>query len=86
MSIIKLTKTAVDSLPYTQNGQTLYFDTELTGFGVRVGRASKVYIAESRLRGKTTRVKIGRHGRLTAEEARSKAKIILGRLEQGLNP
>ena len=86
MSIMKLTKTAVDSLPYTQNGQILYFDSELTGFGVRVGRASKVYIAEARLRGKTTRIKIGRHGRLTAEEARREAKIILGHLEQGLNP
>lgn len=86
MALLKLTKTVVESLQYARAGQILYFDTELTGFGLRVGRKSKVYIAEARLRGKTTRVKIGLHGRLTTEEARKEAKIILGGLQQGHNP
>lgn len=83
----KLTKTLVESLPYPDDGQMFYRDSELKGFGVRVGTGSKVYFAEGKIGGnKTVRVTIGRHGVFTAEEARNEARSILGLIARGVNP
>lgn len=82
----KLTKTLIDSIPYPESGQVFYRDTELKGFGVRVGTGSKVYIAEGKVDGKTVRVTIGRHGVFTAEQARQEARAILGQIAKGINP
>ena len=82
----KLTKSVVDSLPFTETGQTFYRDAELKGFGLRVGTKSKVYYAEGKVSGKTVRVTIGQHGVFTAEKARNEARDILGMIARGLNP
>ncbi|MEO6563433.1 MAG: integrase family protein [Nitrosospira sp.] len=82
----KLTKSVVDALPYPETGQTFYRDSEIKGFGLRVGTASKVYIAEGKVNNKTVRVTIGRHGIFTAEQARQQAKNILGMVARGINP
>ena len=66
-----LTKTNVDLLPFSSSGVVLYFDQKLTGFGVRVSKTTKTYFAESRVNGKTRRVKIGLHGKdMTTEMGR----------------
>ncbi|SFF15128.1 integrase family protein [Nitrosomonas sp. Nm166] len=82
----KLTKTFVDSIPYPENGQAFYRDSEIKGFGLRVGATSKVYIAESKVNGKSIRVTIGKHGIYTAEQARSQAKELLLMMSKGINP
>lgn len=82
----KLTKSIVESLPFPESGQALYRDSELKGFGVRVGTNSKVYYAEGKINGKTVRVTIGHHGIFTAEQARSEAKNLLGMVARGVNP
>lgn len=82
----KITKTFVDSVPYPDLGQNFYRDTELKGFGLRVGKGSKVYFAEAKVRNKTVRVTIGHHGVFTPEQARNEAKGILGMLARGINP
>lgn len=82
----KLTKTFVDALPYQTAGQKFYRDTELKGFGLRVGTNNKVYIAEGKVNNKNVRVTIGRHGVFTAEQARLEAKSILGQIARGINP
>lgn len=82
----KLTKTLVESLPYPDNGQMFYRDSELKGFGVRIGTGSKVYIAEGKIDGKTVRVTIGHHGVFTSEQARQEARNILGMIARGTNP
>lgn len=82
----KLTKTFVDKIPYPDKGQTFYRDTELKGFGLRVGASSKVYIAEAKIDRKTIRVTIGRHGLFAPEQARNEAKSILAMLSRGINP
>ena len=73
----KLTKMEVDKLPLTdQSGvQDFYYDTELKGFGLRVGYTSKTYFAETKVHGKTVRVTLGKHGVITAEEAKRKQKF-----------
>jgi integrase len=82
----KLTKSIVDKLPLTENGQQLYRDSELKGFGLRVGTKSKAYFAEGKVAGKTVRVTIGQHGVFTAEQARNEARNILGKIARGINP
>lgn len=82
----KLTKSLVDSISYPESGQTFYRDTDLKGFGLRVGTNSKVYIAEGKVNNKNVRVTIGRHGLFTAEQARQEAKNILGMIARGINP
>ena len=82
----KLTKSIIDSIPYPESGQVFYRDSELKGFGIRIGTGSKVYVAEGKVDGKTVRVTIGRHGVFTAEQARQEAKIILGQIAKGTNP
>ncbi|MEP6880145.1 MAG: integrase family protein, partial [Nitrosospira sp.] len=66
--------------------QIFYRDSEIKGFGLRVGTGSKVYIAEGKVNNKTVRVTIGRHGIFTAEQARQEAKNILGMIARGINP
>lgn len=51
----RLTKTVVDGFPFPESGQTFYRDTDLKGFGLRVGVDSKVYITEGKINNRTVR-------------------------------
>lgn len=84
----KLTKTEVDKLPFTELAgvQAFYYDTELKGFGLRVSNATKSYFAEAKVHGKTVRVSLGKHGVVTAEEARKDAKGQLAAMTKDINP
>jgi integrase len=89
----KITKRAVDALKLDDGTvEAVLWDTELKGFGCRVQRGgSKSYILHYRVgtgRGAPLRkLTIGRHGSpWTAEEARSEAKRLLGRVEAGGDP
>lgn len=82
----KLTKTFIDSTPFAKKGQVFYRDSELKGFGLRVGLTSKVYIAETKVNGKVARVTIGKHGVFTAEQARAEAREMLLMMSKGINP
>ena len=46
---LRLTKRSIDELPLTQSGQVLYRDTDIVGFGVRVGSGSKVFFVEGQV-------------------------------------
>ncbi|WP_228305513.1 Arm DNA-binding domain-containing protein [Acinetobacter baumannii] len=90
MSVNKqtLTKSFVDSLPFTAAGeQVFYKDDKLTGFALRVTKSSKSYIAEKKLpTGETCRVTIGKHGIWTVQQAREKAQEYLLMISKGINP
>ena len=60
MPTLRITKRTIEALPFAPTGQMLYRDTELTGFGVRIGTRSKVYFVESQVRCRTVRTSIGR--------------------------
>lgn len=86
---LKLTKSAVDRIPFTASGQAYYYDSELTGFGLRVGMASKAYFAEWKVggrAGRTVRKTIGKHGAFTPDEARKRAMVLLGKMQLGTDP
>ena len=63
---------------------TVFWDRELTGFGVRVyPSGGKVYVVQARGPGGAKRVTVGRHGVLNAEQARKRAALIIARLKAG---
>ena len=66
---------------------TVFWDSELPGFGVRVyPSGTRMYVVQTRARGKSTRVTVGRHGVLTPEEARRRAALIVARVKAGEDP
>ena len=82
----RLTKRTVEALT-PRARDYIVFDDEVKGFGVRILPTGKrTYLVQYRSGGRTRRVKIGRHGVLTAEEARTKAKELLGAVAKGDNP
>lgn len=86
MPHIKLTKTAIDKLPHPGKGQVLYWDTELTGFILRVTKSAKSFVVNCRVNGKPVSTTLGLYGRLTLTQARELAKAKLGEMAQGVNP
>ena len=63
---------------------TVYWDSELPGFGVRAyATGSRVYVVQTRARGRSRRVTIGRHGLITPDEARRRAALIISRIKSG---
>jgi integrase len=66
----------------------IYWDDRLKGFGVRVSPSGrKTYLIQYRnLNRGTRRFKLGVHGKLKAEKARSRAKELLGKNEGGFDP
>lgn len=86
MPSLRLTRRAIDELPFSESGQVLYRDTLLSGFGVRVGTQSKVYFAEGQVNRQTRRVSIGRADVFAPEVARKKALTLLAEMTDGRNP
>ncbi|MFV1564266.1 MULTISPECIES: Arm DNA-binding domain-containing protein, partial [unclassified Phaeobacter] len=82
----KLTKRTVEALMPEAKDYFLW-DGQIAGFGVRVmPSGAKTYQAQYRKGGRTRRVSVGRHGKITVEEARKLAKEIMGQVAKGENP
>jgi len=82
----KLTKRRVESLtPKTDS--FFVWDDEVKGFGIRVmPSGTRTYQVQYRKGGRTRRVSIGRHGTVTVDQARMRAKELLGLVASGGNP
>ena len=66
---------------------TVFWDPELPGFGVRVyPSGARVYVVQTRSRGRSRRVTVGRHGVLSAARARRRAALIIARIKAGEEP
>ena len=89
MATANITKRAVDAAKARKTDSYLW-DRELSGFGLKVtptGR--KVYLVQYRVggrKGRTRRVTIGQHGKLTPTAARTEAKRLLGEIAAGRDP
>ena len=84
--IPKFTKRAVDALK-AGSADTVYWDGELTGFGVRVRKSGrKNYVVQTRVAGKLRWFTIGQHGPITLEQARAAALEILALAKKGIDP
>ena len=84
--IPKLTGRAVEALK-ANGADTVYWDGELTGLGVRVRKSGrKNYVLQTRVRGKLRWFTIGQHGPITPDEARVAALEILAQAKTGVDP
>jgi integrase len=84
----RITKRRVDALRCKAGKDRVFlWDDALAGFGVGAfPSGTKVYVAQFRKDGRSRRIAIGEHGRLTPDEARSEAKKLLGAVEKGGDP
>jgi integrase len=83
----KITKRLVEGLKPAAS-DVYSWDDELRGFGVRVkpSGARAYHVQYRNAHGRSRRMTIGAHGRLTAEEARREARLILADVERGNDP
>lgn len=82
----KLTKRAIDALKPDAKDYFVW-DSQIAGFGVRVmPSGAKTYQAQYRKGGRTRRVSVGRHGKITVDQARKLAQDIMGQVAKGENP
>jgi len=86
----KLSKRTVDALRQTaaSEGKTVYcYDTAMTGFGAyATAKGAAAYFVQYRLGGRgspSKRLTIGKHGIITAEQARAIAREKLGEVAKG---
>ena len=84
---IRISKRSVERLT-VERGDALFWDRDLTGFGVRVyATGRKVYVAQTRgPTGRSRRVPVGVHGEVAPDEARGKAAAVIDRLARGEDP
>ena len=85
-SQLKISKRSVDGLR-VESKDAVFWDRELPGFGVRVHRTGrKSYVVQTRGPSGPKRVTIGRHGDISAEQARKEAASIIDRIKCGMDP
>ena len=84
--IPRITKRSVDAVK-ADDTDTVYWDGELTGFGLRVRRSGrKVYVVQTRVDGKLRWYTIGAPGVVSADRARARALEILALAKKGIDP
>ena len=84
--IPRITKRSVDAVK-ADGTDTVYWDGELTGFGLRVRRSGrKSYVVQTRIAGKLCWFTIGPHGPLNPDQARARALEILACAKKGIDP
>ena len=88
MPKIKLTKANMGKIESGSKRQVDYYDTELSGFGLRVTSDTMTFMVYRRVRGEAnkTYIPIGRYGEFSPEQARSVAKEYIRRMDLGENP
>src|SRR3954467_9405163 len=87
MTRSRISKRSVDSHRCEPGkDRSILWDDAIAGFGVAAfPSGTKVYVAQFRKDGRSRRVKIGTHGRMTPDEARVEARKLLGGVEQGID-
>jgi len=86
---MKLTKKAIDSFKYQGPGtrQDIRWDDQLPGFGVRIyPTGKKAFVLSYRANGRKHIMTIGAYGVLTLDQARDKAKRLIGQVLDGKDP
>ena len=81
-----LSNRVVDRLS-AEGKDVIYWDRDLPGFGVRVYRSgARVYLVQGRGPGGSKRIAVGRHGVISADEARRRGAMLLTRIKAGEEP
>ena len=87
MATLKLGKRTIDALA-VERGDKVFWDAELSGFGVRVhATGRKVYVAQARTpAGTARRGTVGDYTRMNTDDARRKAAEMIDRIRRGGDP
>ena len=81
-----LTKRYLDNITPAEK-EKIHWDSNYKGFGVRISpKGRKTFVVQYRQGSRTRRVSLGTFGNLTVDEARKKAKRILGEVAAGYDP
>lgn len=84
---VRISNTKFENAPVPASGQYFLRDTDLRCFAVRItANGVRSYIVEKRINGRNVRTTLGRHGELTAVQARKKAQMFLGNVAMGIDP
>lgn len=92
---VKLNKTTLSKLEPVGGQQTIYWDTDQPGFGVRVSNGRLVdgvreygysFFCQGRLRGRVIKVTIGKSPTFSPDMARRTAREYLGKMAAGQDP
>ncbi|MBT6396489.1 MAG: DUF4102 domain-containing protein, partial [Nitrospinaceae bacterium] len=84
---MNLTKRTIDALKPPEKGYTLYWDSKLPGFGVRVTSSGMIsFVLNYRVKGRERRYTIGRYGEITPTKAREEAMRIKSEVRGGTDP
>ena len=80
-----ISRSTVEALEVEKD--TVFWDRDQPGFGVRVyASGTKMYVVQCRHKGESVRVTVGRHGVISADEARQRASRIINRIKAGEDP
>lgn len=83
---LTLSKRIIDRLS-VDDKDAVFWDRDLPGFGIRVyPSGAKVYVVQSRAFGRSKRITVGRHGEVSADQARREATRIIGCIKAGESP
>lgn len=82
----RITNAFIEQLSPPEQGQIIYRDDLLRGFGLRLTRNCKAFIVEGNVKGKRIRTTIGHYRLLKVQEARLKAKQVLQDMARGISP
>lgn len=83
---MKLTKRVVEGLG-PEPREYVVWDQEVPNFGVRVSpKGIRCYMVKYRAGGQQRRTRLGRHGSITVDDGRKRAKEILGLVARGEDP
>ncbi len=80
---MRFTDRTIAALPAPSNGQKLYSDDTLPGFGLRIGSQTKTFVLT--LGDDRRRITIGRYPIVSLAQAREKARNILAKRQLGLD-
>ena len=81
---MRLSKSTVDALQ-SRTTEYVAWDSSLIGFGVRVYPSGiKTYLLQVRYNGQQHKWRLGRHGVVTADQARTDARLRLADLQRGI--
>ena len=86
MARMRITDRAVEGLT-VEGKDAIFWDRTLLGFGVRVyPSGARTYVVQTRTDGRSRRVTVGRHGEISAAQARRRAALVIARIKAGEGP
>lgn len=83
---MKLTKSFIEKIEFSDLKQKIHWDPKINGFGVRVSKKTKSFIVQRDINGRTKRITIGKFPNFHPEVAREIAKEYLRQMARGIDP